>query len=130
MRRLALAAMLGTLATACATPPLPREVSDAVDGARITLLPGQELIVNLDGNLGTGFRWNLTRNAEPVLKQVGEPTTQQRAAESRLAGAGGVTTFKFRAAAPGYAALTFSYRRPWETNIPPAKSVHFDIRVE
>ena len=130
MVRLALAGVLVALAAGCASPPMPREVSDVVDGARVTLARGQDLLVNLDGNQATGHRWSLTRAADPVLTQVGEATYAQRAAEGRLSGSGGVTTFHFRGAALGTASLAFTYRRTWEPNIPPVKTVRFDIKVE
>ena len=121
---------LVALVAACKTPPMARELSDAVDGARARLTPGQDLIVNLDGNQSTGFRWVLTRGAGPVLTQVGEPEYVQRAAEGRLAGGGGVTTYRFKGGERGETQLVFNYRRPWEVNLPPAKTVRFDIRVE
>jgi inhibitor of cysteine peptidase len=131
MLRLVLAGALAALAAGCATPPpMPRELSDAVDGARVTLVRGQDLYINLDGNQTTGFRWSLSRGGEPVMTQVGEATYAPRAAEGRLTGSGGVTTFHFRAAAVGSTSLAFGYRRPWEANIPPAKTVRFDVKVE
>jgi inhibitor of cysteine peptidase len=131
MRRLALAGALAVLAAGCATaPPPPREISEAVDGATVTLALRQELVVVLSGDQATGFRWDLTRAAAPTLTQVGEATHQQRATDARLAGAGGVTTFRFRAAAAGNASIAFAYRRPWEVNMPPVKTVRFDIKVE
>ena len=130
MLRQALAGVLAALTAACATPPMPREISEAADGARVTLARSQELIVTLDGNQATGFRWNLTRAADPVLAPIGEATYAPRATEGRLAGSGGITTFRFRAAAAGAASLAFAYRRPWEVNIPPVKTVRFDIKVE
>ena len=133
MLRLALAGVLAALVAGCATPPttqMPREVSDAVDGARVILVRGQDLFVNLDGNQASGYRWSLSRAADPVLSQVGEATYAPRAAEGRLAGSGGVTTFHFRGAALGATSLAFAYRRPWEANIPPAKTVRFDVKVE
>jgi inhibitor of cysteine peptidase len=121
---------LAALVAGCVTPPMPREISDAVDGARVTLARNQDLYVTLDTNQSTGFRWSLTRAADPVLKQVGEASYAPRAVEGRLAGSGGVTTFHFLGAEAGTAALVFSYRRPWEVNIPPVKTVRFDVKVE
>ena len=69
--RIVVIGALIALVAACQTayaPPMPRELSDAVDGARVRLAPGQDLIVNLDGNLTTGFRWFLNRSAEPQLR--------------------------------------------------------------
>jgi inhibitor of cysteine peptidase len=132
MLRLAVIGLLAALVAGCATlpPPMPREISDAIDGARVTLAPGQDLIVTLESNPTSGFRWSLTRAADPVLTVVGEPTSATRPADGRPGGAGGVTTFRFRAAAAGTASLAFAYRRPAEANIPPMKAVRFDIKVE
>jgi inhibitor of cysteine peptidase len=130
MLRQAFAVMLAALAAGCVTPPMPRELSDAVDGARVTLARNQDLYVTLDGNQSTGFRWSLSRPAGPVLTQMAEATYAPRGAEGRLAGSGGVTTFHFRGADVGQTSLVFAYRRPWEVNIPPVKTVRFDIKVE
>ena len=130
MLRLALAGAFAALVAACAAPPMPREINEAVEGARVTLTRGQELVVTLDGNQTTGFRWALTRAASPVLTQIGEATYVARAADGRETGSGGLTTFRFRADEAGSTSLAFSYRRPWEANIPPVKAVRFEIRVE
>jgi inhibitor of cysteine peptidase len=129
MVRLALCGALAALLAGCAMP-MPREIAESAAGARVTLGLRQELIVTLDGNQTTGFRWNLTRPALPVLVQIGEATYVPRAAEGRLAGTGGITTFRFRAEVAGETSLAFAYRRPWETNIPPVRTIHFDIKVE
>jgi len=130
MPRLAVVGLIAALAAGCAAPPMPREVSDVVDGARVTLAPGQELIVTLETNPTSGYRWSVTRTAEPVLAPVGEATSTTRASDGRPGGSGGVTTFRFRAVTTGTALLAFAYRRPSEVNIPPVKAVRFDIRVE
>jgi inhibitor of cysteine peptidase len=129
MLRPALAVAFAALVAACVTPPMPREINEAAEGARVTLARGQELIVTLDGNQTTGFRWSLSR-AAPELVQVGEATYVARATDGRQTGSGGLTTFRFRAEAAGTSSLAFSYRRPWEANIPPVKTVRFEIRVE
>jgi inhibitor of cysteine peptidase len=125
----ACAALLAAVA-GCATPPMPREITDAADGARVRLAVAQELVVGLDGNQTTGFRWVLSRPATPVVVQVGDATYSARGADSRLVGAGGVTTFRFKAEKTGESQLVFVYRRPWEANIPPARTVRFDVKVE
>jgi inhibitor of cysteine peptidase len=129
MLRPVLAVAFAALVAACATPPMPREINEAAEGARVTLARGQELIVTLDGNQTTGFRWSLAR-AAPELVQIGEATYVARATEGRQAGSGGLTTFRFRAETAGTSSLGFAYRRPWEANIPPAKSIRFEVRVE
>jgi inhibitor of cysteine peptidase len=109
---------------------MSREITDAADGARVRLATAQELVVSLEGNQTTGFRWVLTRAAAPILAQVGDAVYTARGGEGRLAGSGGVTTFRFKGEKAGESQLVFTYRRPWETNIPPVRTVRFDVLVE
>ena len=140
--RLAFAFASIVAVAACMSPPLtpmsrlapvtpaPREVTALMDGATITLKRKQELIVALDANPTTGYRWTAKQNVAGLLEAVGEPSFAARPGDSRLVGAGGVTTFRFRAVDAGSTALVLTYRRPWEANLPPAKTLRYEITVE
>jgi len=141
--RIALAIALTVAGAACVSPPLtpmsqllpmqprPRELTAFNDGASVTLARKQELIVALDANPTTGHAWSVNMSVSSVLDAVGGPVYTQRQGDPRLVGAGGVTTYRFRAAdAVGKTRLIFTYRRPWEANLPPAKVVRYDVAVE
>jgi inhibitor of cysteine peptidase len=113
----------------CQTPK-PREVDATASGTTVKLVRDQDLVVSLDANATTGYRWLLQAHEKVVLQPVGEPSYVPRVGDPRLVGAGGVTTFKFHAIAAGRETLVFTYRRPWEMNLPPAKMVRFEITVE
>jgi inhibitor of cysteine peptidase len=141
--RFALAIALTVAGAACTAPPLtsmsrllpgqprPRELTAFNDGQSVILARKQELIVALDANPTTGYGWSVNMSVAGVLDAVGGPVHTQRQGDPRLVGAGGVTTYRFRAVdATGKTRLVFTYRRPWETNLPPAKVVRYDVAVE
>ena len=140
--RFALAIALTVAGAACMSPPLTpmsrllpmtppqREVTAVNDGARVTLARKQELTVVLESNPTTGYQWSVKVNVAGVLDAVDEPSYASRVGDARLVGAGGATTFRFRAVDAGTTTLVFTYRRPWEANLPPAKIVRYEVAVE
>jgi predicted secreted protein len=100
------------------TPALAEEIREARVG-----VPYE---VRLEGNPGTGYAWRYDAAASqnPGLVDVtaqgyGDP-------ESSMPGAPAYFSFTVTPLAPGTAALTFQYVRPWETE-PIRQAVH---RVE
>jgi inhibitor of cysteine peptidase len=124
------------LITACAaTPPGPPavengELTNAADGTRIAIKRGGELKVILDASITTGFQWQSPTNPAPVMSAIGTPIYVAKAADPRFVGGGGMNIFRFRAEAPGQIALQFEYRRSWETTVPPAKTLRYDVVVQ
>jgi inhibitor of cysteine peptidase len=84
-------------------------------GKTLTLTPGDEISVKLEGNVTTGYTWAFAPDVSGVIEEVGEAAYES---DSTLAGAGGEFTFTFRAAAPGTTKLTLHYLRPWEEEDP------------
>jgi inhibitor of cysteine peptidase len=123
------------LLAACATVPAMAavasgELENAADGTRISIKRGGELKVLLDANITTGYQWQSPTRTEPVLAPAGEPVYAPRTTATPMAGAGGTTTFRFRADNPGSVILQFDYRRPWETAVPPARTLRYVVTVE
>ena len=52
------------------------------------------------------------------------------AAAAGLVGSGGREIWSFRAVCPGKANIAFKYFRPWEKDVPPAKSLTFNVAVK
>jgi inhibitor of cysteine peptidase len=92
----------------------------------ITLRMGQELTVNLASNPSTGYHWFLASTANSILANLGKPTYKPGRA---VPGAGGVESWTLRAAETGAQTLKFEYRRPWEKNTLPAKTLLFHVTV-
>jgi inhibitor of cysteine peptidase len=95
-------------------------------GRPITLRLGDELVLNLECNPSTGYDWFLAYAKNPVLSIRGKPACQQ---SRSMPGAGGLESWNFRASGAGAQKLKLEYRRPWEKNTSPVKTVVFDITV-
>lgn len=102
-------------------------ITEADAGHLIALRIGQELVLNLDSNPSTGYRWVQAETEKPVLVVLGKPAYKPA---SRLPGAGGLESWTFRAVERGEQSLKLEYLRPWEKNTPPAKTIllHFTVR--
>jgi len=85
--------------------------------------------VLLDANITTGYQWNSPTDPAPVLSVLGSPAYVAKG-DPRLIGGGGFNTFGFRADKPGTVTLVFEFRRPWETGVPPARVLRYEMVVE
>jgi predicted secreted protein len=110
------AAVLGVAATAAAATRTVT-ISEAFDGGLVNLAPGDELVVRLSGNAGTGYVWTLAFLNADVLKPEGGSSAEQ----APIPGAPGVKVFRFRAANRGPASVGFAYGRPSENDAAPAR---------
>ena len=90
---------------------------------------GQYLVVTLESNPTTGYRWEVVKNQDSILEQVGEvefkPSEQS---DPPIAGAGGWEIFRFKPVSAGQMILEFVYRRSWE-DIEPLKIFSVQIIV-
>jgi inhibitor of cysteine peptidase len=111
-----------------AVAPTSLRVDEAGSGAPVVLARGQTMAVVLEANVPTGYRWEVTPGFAPTLAQVGTADYTARATPP-VVGAPGDMTFRFRAENPGTTSLTFTYRRPFEPDVAPAKSVRYDVTV-
>lgn len=100
---------------------LPRGfLLEAPDNASdIFLTQGDAIQVKLPANPSTGYSWSISSNAPGVLQPMGDPKYEP--ASKPMPGAGGSQTFGFRVVAGGSAFLELVYRRPSETETPPAR---------
>jgi inhibitor of cysteine peptidase len=108
--------------------PTSLRIDEAGSGTPVVLARGQTMAVILEANVTTGFRWEVTPGFAPTLVQVGTADYTARATPP-VVGAPGDMTFRFRADNPGTTALTFVYRRPFEPDVAPAKSVRYGVTV-
>jgi inhibitor of cysteine peptidase len=102
--------------------------TDRDNGQEIAVPVGGLLVLRLEAVPGTGYGWQVTKEAGPHLTAVGQPFFEP----SGKVEAGGteVEVFHFRVVAKGRAQLELVYRRPWEKHLPPAKSFEISVRVE
>ena len=102
-------------------------------GKTISAAVGDTVIIELEANPTTGFSWDVkpaAKDAILVLKSKKFLTLSQLNPEIQPAlGQGGVTTFTYQVANTGKAAISLSYRRPWEKEAKPAKVFNVTIKA-
>jgi inhibitor of cysteine peptidase len=89
---------------------------------------GDTFTIPLEANHTTGYSWRLAQPLDPaILKQLSEKYDEDN---SGRMGAGGVETWTFQAMAKGVTTLVFEYARPFDKNVPPAKTSKFKITIQ
>ena len=112
-----------------ALPPTAVRIDERSADAPITLARNQTLVVTLEANITTGYRWEAVPGFAPVLGELPTPDYFARPSATPVAGAPGDMTFRFRAESPGTTALELAYRRPFEPAVAPAKTIRYDVIV-
>ena len=97
---------------------------------RLSLRLGDTLEVTLHSNPSTGYTWEDQWSREGILKSRSEKHYEPLKTEKPSIGGGGVENFLYLATGGGTTTLTFSYLRPWEKSVSPAKLITWDIIVE
>jgi inhibitor of cysteine peptidase len=88
---------------------------------------GQEFALVLESNPSTGYRWELAQPLdETILTFVG---SEFRPPATPLPGAPGKELRTFRAVGRGATTISLKYVRPWETDLPPARTATFPVVV-
>lgn len=130
-RTLLLACAFTVVTMACTSAPKPsseRELTAADSAAPVQASVGDVFILRLDSNISTGYGWSWDQSAAAgVVVQDGDP--QAMFSNPGMPGAGGVQTWRFRAATRGEGDLHLDYRRSWEKDVPPVRSVRWRIQV-
>ena len=102
------------------------DLTEQDNGRSISIVVGETVSITLAGNPTTGYTWELADIDRAVLAPDPEPAFT---ADSSLTGAGGKFTFRFFALKTGSSAVKLSYRRPWEKDVPPLRSVELTLTV-
>jgi predicted secreted protein len=76
----------------------------------VNLSIGQNIIVRLDANPSTGYRWEIVDNDEDLLPLISRDY-QQREAAPGMVGVGGIESLTFKAIKKGQLTLKLQYTR-------------------
>lgn len=98
------------------------------DSGPAQLEVGQLLEVRLPMQAGTGYSWTPASGLSPNIELVTQVTLHPLGAQAMVGGSQ-TQMFIYRAIAPGEVTLTFGYRRPWETGVPPARIVSQRVTI-
>lgn len=124
------------LLAACATPPPPQPEIDRYgvnvaaehSGSKITLEPGQELVVRLTTIASPTSEWSLVDFKPGVLTGASAPKFEREIEASNPIQAVGNEVWRFRPAAAGTVTLKFDYRR-MRTLDPATQTVTYTVTV-
>jgi len=124
--------------------PIPYEETDINGGiiftmennkTTITIKPNELFIVQLEGNITTGYTWEVQELDEDFLQQQGEmeyrqlETSADSTAEEPLAGAPGEFSFSFKALKAGDTELRLIYHRTFEPDVAPLDEFSITVHI-
>jgi inhibitor of cysteine peptidase len=108
--------------------PLVLTVAD--NGKTNSVKAGQAIVVSLNGNITTGYGWELAEIDGKSVVPDGGITYRTDAHPEGMVGVGGVFQAKFKALKPGKATIRLKYCRPWEKDKKPADTFAITLLVE
>jgi predicted secreted protein len=103
-------------------------LAEADSGKVVDVRPGERVTVRLAANRSTGYGWAFLSSGSNALTRLASEYTQVAGADGKPGG-DGLESWYFQAKGSGQQELRFEYRRPWERNVPAAKSANYTIRV-
>jgi inhibitor of cysteine peptidase len=124
---IALSLVLGACARERDSPKVPEVVLTAADaGAVVSVATGARIVLRLESNPSTGYRWSETAPPRESVRRLGEDSFE--APDTGRIGAPGVQVFTYEVTAPGRARVALAYARSWEqAETAPARSFEFTV---
>lgn len=119
--------LFGGLAACQPAAGEPLKMTEKDAGKTITLKTGDILLIELRGNITTGFNWIPAMQDPILLNQIDQA---EETSDGELLGAPGLITLRFEAVATGQTVLHLDYKRTWETDITPEKTFEVTVVVE
>ncbi len=110
--------------------PQAVNVNEDDDDGQVELEPGQILIVTLESNPTTGYRWEQVKDQESILEQIGEAEFKPSETDDPPpVGAGGWEILRFKAVSAGQMTLELVYHRSWEEDVEPLETFSIQVLV-
>lgn len=101
-------------------------LTEADDGAALEAAPGDALVVRLNENPTTGYRWSLDALEGDVVTLGADEFERS---EGAGVGGGGKRILTFSALRPGSADIGLTLRRRWEGDDSALERVRLSVRV-
>ena len=96
------------------------------NGASVEVQRGANIVIELNENPTTGYRWAITNIDEASLQPTGDEFV---APNDATPGAGGLRRFFFRTKRAGSTALTLINKRAWQSDDRAADTYSLAIRI-
>ncbi len=104
----------------CSSAPKEISVDASYAGKEVRVVVGGSLIVTLESNPTTGFKWELTRNTDHAVLELVDHRFE--APETTLVGVGGKEVWTFKTLKKGKSIISLEYRRPWKQGVKAAEA--------
>ena len=108
----------------------PLAVTAGDKGKTVTVKVGQEVDVSLEGNITTGYSWDLAGIDGQAVALDGKVNYKENKHTAGMTGAPGMFHAKFKVLKPGKATVKLQYQRPWEKDKKPAETFEVTFSVE
>lgn len=105
------------------------DVTEGEADKDLVLGRGDLLVVHLPANPSTGYGWSYSATKGGMLRQEGEVIRVRKQGSGGMVGAPITEVWRLKALRPGSVAITFSYARPWEKGVPPARRVSWPVTI-
>lgn len=97
-------------------------------GREIELGRDQALVIALEANPSTGYRWEVAEIDPPILK-LADDEYQPNAEGAMGVGSAGTQRVTFEPVDLGQTQVTLAYRRPWETAVEAANTFAVEVTI-
>lgn len=94
----------------------------------VSVAAGQEFLIAIPSNPTTGYSWT-GKSSNGTVTVWGSAYEGPAATANPRMGAGGQQIFVCKANNAGTAQITFSYARPWQKGMKPARTMTFSVTV-
>ena len=107
------------------------KLDSTADGTTQQLKKAEAMSITLESNPSTGYSWFASISDTAILAQMGEPEyTAPTESSTPVVGAPGTQTFLFQAIETGTTTITLEYKRGWETDVAPEKTITITVEVQ
>jgi inhibitor of cysteine peptidase len=104
-------------------------LTDADNGKTVTVTQGQNVLVKLQSNPTTGYKWVVASTD----RTFGYPAYDRFIKNGDAVGSGGIQRLTWKTKSPlnmvGSHKVKLEYRRPWEENVNAAKTFEFTVNI-
>lgn len=99
------------------------------NGSTIKIKNGDTVKLGLEGNITTGYSWEMDSLDQSYLVQVGEMEYGGKPNPRRLSGAPGIFNYTFKAVNEGQTKLKMKYHRTFEKDVEPIDTFTLNIEI-
>lgn len=122
--------LISGIITSCSNSEvLLDEFDESVNGKVVYVEPNKNFTIKLNSNPSTGYKWEWKKNDTEIIELVSS-SYKSNSTNPQQVGVGGVETFVFKTIKKGRDTIELIYYRAWEKDVPPAKTISFEVSTK